>query len=369
MTQTMKAAVFHGARDVRVEDVPIPSPGKGEILIKVSAVGICGTDAHEYESGPHMFPGEEVNPRSGHGGPMIMGHEFAGRVVALGEETGSFELEELVVCGAGVSCGNCVQCARGKTNLCEDYWTLGLQANGGLAEYVVAPEAICFSASKHGLSDHLAGICQPLAIAVHASRRGRVSAEDQVVILGAGGIGAFLVSAVSSVTPNVAVIDLSEERLDIARANGAKFTHLLDGEADIPSLKSSWNLRPTLIFEVSGTSAGLAAAKQWLEPGGRLVLVGLQNGEDVLDYRTTSLIEYELIGTNAHVAREDFPKALEILASGNREWSRIAPVVIPIEQVVSEGLEPLVNRTSRQIKTLIDPRIREPQQSEMNLRP
>lgn len=367
MTELMKAAVFYGARDVRVEEVPIPSPGPGEVLIKVSAVGICGTDAHEFDSGPHMFPGNEVNPRSGHKGPMTIGHEFAGRIVAKGPGAETFDNDELVVCGAGVSCGECVQCTRGKTNLCEKYWTLGLQANGGLAEYVVAPQEICFSADQFGLSDHLAGICQPLSIAVHASRRGRVGPDDQVVILGAGGIGAFLVSAVSGITPDLAVVDLSEERLDIARANGAKFTHLLEGAADIPKLKGEWGLRPTVIFEVSGTAAGLSAAKEWLEPGGRLVLVGLQQGEDSLDYRTTSLIEHELIGTNAHVAKEDFPRALEILASGAGVWERIAPTVIPIDQVVTHGLEPLAERRSQQIKTLIDPRISEPQSSDMRL--
>jgi (R,R)-butanediol dehydrogenase/meso-butanediol dehydrogenase/diacetyl reductase len=365
----MRAVVFHGAHDVRVEKVAIPLPGPGEILLKVVSVGVCGTDAHEFESGPHMFPTSTPHAHSGHSGPMVMGHEFAGRVVSHGPGVSSFGFNELVVCGAGVSCGDCIQCDRGRTNLCERYWTVGLQADGGLAEYVVAPANICFSADEWGLSEHLAGMCQPMAIAVHATRRGRLTPDDQVIILGAGGIGAFLVSAAATVTSTVAVVDLDSERLDIALSNGAKFIHQASGNDDVAALKRNWGIRPTVVFEVSGTPAGLRAANQWLEPGGRLVLVGLQDGEQLLHYRSTSLVEHELIGTNAHVASEDMPRALEILASGVGEWSRIAPQVIPLESAVTEGLELIAHRKSRQIKTLIDPRISDTQTSNMSLRP
>jgi (R,R)-butanediol dehydrogenase / meso-butanediol dehydrogenase / diacetyl reductase len=338
---TMPAAVFYGQHDVRIEQVPIPTPGPLDVVLQVTAVGVCGTDAHEYHSGPHQFPITHTHPASGHQGPMVMGHEFAGRVVARGVGVSGFEIGELVACAAGVSCGDCVNCHRGRTNLCESYWTVGLNGHGGLAEYVRAPAAICFSADAWGLSEHLAALAQPMAIAVHATTRGRVAPHDDVVIIGAGGIGAFLVRAGSEVSNRVAVIDLDQERLDLASANGALWTLQAGTGVDPQAAKTQWGLRPTVVFEVTGTEAGLAAARQWLEPGARLVLVGLHNGDMALDYRTTSLIEHELIGTNGLVAATDLPKALELLASGKGAFSQIAPDVVPLSQVVQQGLAPL----------------------------
>jgi (R,R)-butanediol dehydrogenase / meso-butanediol dehydrogenase / diacetyl reductase len=357
VASTMRAAVFHGAGDVRIEQVPIPSPGAGEVLLEVMTVGVCGTDAHEFDNGPHQFPLHKTHHASGHQGPMIMGHEFAGRVREIGPEVTGFSLGELVACGAGVSCGECVNCHRGRTNLCETYWTIGLNGHGGLAEYVVAPASICFSADRWGLSENLAALAQPTSIAVHASRRARISADDDVVIIGAGGIGAFLVRAVSAVATRVAVVDLSAERLELASRNGAMWTHQ-PGDGITPAeVLAQWGLRPTVVFEVTGTIPGLAAAQLWMEPGCRLVLVGLHDGELPLDYRTTSLIEHELIGTNGHVAPQDFPRALELLAEGAGAWDVIAPEVIPLDSVVEEGLVPLVERRATRVKTLIDPRV------------
>jgi (R,R)-butanediol dehydrogenase/meso-butanediol dehydrogenase/diacetyl reductase len=353
----MRAAVYHGPGDVRIERVPIPRPGPGDLLIEVTAVGVCGTDAHEFHSGPHQFPLTTAHHASGHVGPMVMGHEFAGRIVELGPGVSGFSVHELVACGAGVSCGECVNCHRGRTNLCERYWTIGLNGHGGLAEYVVAPASICYSADAWGLSEHLAGLAQPMSIAVHATQRARVDAGDDVVILGAGGIGTFLVRAVSDVASRVAVIDLSAERLELARKNGASWTHQAGGDATAQEVLSQWGLRPTVVFEVTGTPAGLAAANEWLEPGGRLVLVGLHDAPMPLDYRRTSLIEHELIGTNGHVAARAFPTALALLASGHGQWSEIAPDVVPLESVVEEGLAPLAEGRAQRIKTLVDPRV------------
>lgn len=354
----MRAAVYYGAGDVRIEHVPIPTPGPGEVLIQVTSVGVCGTDAHEYDSGPHMFPTTTRHKASGFQGPMIMGHEFAGRIVELGDGVQRLSVGELVSCGAGVSCGECVNCGRGRTNLCDTYWTIGLNAHGGLAEYVVAPEGICFSADKWGLSEHRAGLAQPLSIAVHAASRSRVSAEDDVVIIGAGGIGAFLVRAVSAISSRVAVIDLNPDRLALAQKNGATWTHQAGPESDPNELLAQWGLNPTVVFEVTGTERGLEAANRWLVPGARLILVGLHDGYLPLEYRRTSLVENELIGTNGHVAPADFPRALELLA-GDGAWKDIAPHVVPLESVVDEGLAPIVEGRAQRIKTLIDPRVSE----------
>jgi (R,R)-butanediol dehydrogenase/meso-butanediol dehydrogenase/diacetyl reductase len=362
----MKAALFFGAKDVRLGSAQVPVPLEHELLIQVTSAGICGTDAHEFDSGPHMFPGPDRHPRTAQELPMVIGHEFAGRVVGFGSAVRGFSNGELVACGAGVSCGVCVRCARGQSNLCESYWTVGLQRNGGLAEFVTAPAEICFSTEEFGLSQDLAGLAQPVSIAVHALSRGRISVDDHVVIVGAGGIGAFLVRAAAGACGLLGVVDPNSERLAIAEQNGATFTTVSSEESDIEQTKKEWGMSPNLVFEVSGTRKGLEAAMRWLEPGGRLVVVGLQGGKRDIDFRSLSLNEYEILGTNAHVAHRDMPRALELLSSGGA-WSQIAPEILPLDRIVSEGLSPLANGQSKSIKTLFDPSATQSRPTEMKV--
>lgn len=351
----MRAAVFHGQRDIRIEDVAEPSCARDGLVLEVAAVGICGTDAHEFASGPHMFPVHHAHPASGHIGPMIPGHEFTGFVREVGGDVTDFSVGDLVASGAGVSCGECVQCRRMRTNLCERYATVGLSQNGGLAQYVAVPAAVCLQVGPYGLTADAAALSQPMSIAVHAMRRGRLDHDDQAVIVGAGGIGAFLTYATASVTDQFAVIDLDAERLKIADALGAPHV-LQSGDADeAQQAIRDWSLDPTVVYEVSGTLPGLRTALTLLPRGGRLVLVGLQSAAVEWDVRTLSLIEHEVIGTNAHVFAKDMPTSLELLASRQDPWTDIAPVALSLDELVDEGIRPLVERRSTRIKTLIDP--------------
>ena len=135
----MKAARYHGRLDIRIEDVPAPVPADDELLLEVAAVGICGTDAAEFAHGPTMFPIDHAHAVTGHRGPMIPGHEFAGTVVAAGRDVSGFAEGDLVTSGAGVSCGVCGNCRAGRTNLCDRYFTIGLNRDGALAELTDRP--------------------------------------------------------------------------------------------------------------------------------------------------------------------------------------------------------------------------------------
>lgn len=351
----MRAAVFHGQGDVRVETVADPVCGPGELLLEVAAVGICGTDAHEFRSGPHMFPIDAPHPVSGHVGPMIPGHELAGVVRRAGAGVTGFAPGDLVVSGAGISCGECVQCRRGRTNLCLAYSTIGLQQNGALAELVAVPAAICVNVEGTGLTPDAAALAQPMAIAVHAMRRGRLTDRDEAVILGAGGIGAFLTFAAAQTASTVAVFDLDADRLRIADDLGATHTGRI-GEVDPAIALEQWGVEPTVVYEVSGTQAGLRSALNLRTKGARIVLVGLQGADYSLEARRFSLEEQELIGTNAHVCGTDLPEAVRLLALREQGWSDVAPRALSLGELVEEGLRPLAEGRSTRIKTLIDPR-------------
>ena len=351
----MRAAVFHGRGDVRVEDVPMPVPREGELLLKVAAVGICGTDAHEFSTGPHMFPIDHSHPVSGHVGPMIPGHEIAGIVVGTGSDVTDFSEGMLVVSGAGISCGTCHWCQRGRTNLCRSYSTLGLHQHGGLAEFVAVPASTCIDAGPFGVTSDTAALAQPMSIAVHAMRRGRLEKDDTAVIIGAGGIGAFLTYAAAQTGATVLVSDIDQSRLDIAGALGANYLFRPHGDQTIEAVLTAEELIPTVIFEVSGSPGGLAESLAIAPRGCRIVMVGLQSNPVDMDVRRVSLTEIELIGTNAHVKGTDLGEALRLLSSRDAGWEDIAPEAISLDELVSDGLIPLSERRSTRIKTLIDP--------------
>src|ERR1043165_1086169 len=226
----MRAAVYYGAHDVRVEDRPVPERADGQVLLRVLRSGMCGTDAAEWRSGPHLFAVDHPHPVSGHVGPLILGHEFIGEVVERGPGS-AFAIGDRVAAGAGVWCSECPRCREGRTNLCWKYTTLGLNVDGGMAEFVAAPEKM-LAPIPDGLSLELAGLAQPLAVGLHAARRAGVADGDRVVVIGAGAIGTFVLAGVLSLAAaEVTVIDFPGPRLDRALRVGA--TRVLPAGAQV----------------------------------------------------------------------------------------------------------------------------------------
>lgn len=342
----MKAAVYHGRRDVRVRSVPDPpDPGPGDLVLEVIRAAICGTDASEWAHGPHLI----IAP------PVVLGHEFVGRVIAMGPDVGGFAHGDRVVSGAGISCGECAWCRRGRTNLCAGYRTIGLQVDGGLAELVTLPAATCRPVPGD-CGDDAAAMAQPLAVALHAARRGGGGPGDTAVVIGAGGVGAFLVAALADRdVERIVSIDLDDHRLEVARSLGAHVTRNPRGR-DLGDLilDLTDGTGASLVIEASGASPAPAAALTGVAPGGRVVLVGLAADRVRLDLRSAILREIDITTSVAHVCDEDLPDALQILTDDT-----IAEVVmqgvIPLDDVVDLGLAALHERTATG-KILVDPR-------------
>ena len=146
----VRAAVYRGARNVAVESVADPAPpGPDEVVLHVSHASICGTDAAEWWDGPHLVSLSKTHAATGNAGPVVLGHEFVGEVASVGAEVTNLRVGGRVVSGAGVSCGACSWCRLGRTNLCERYYTLGLQADGGLAELVTTPPISAYLSPTH----------------------------------------------------------------------------------------------------------------------------------------------------------------------------------------------------------------------------
>ena len=354
----MKAAVYHGRGDIRISDVPPPEPGAGELLVRVSGVGICGTDAAEYAAGPQMFPIHRPDPVTGHRGPMVPGHEFAGVVAGTGRGVTGFGEGDPIACGAGISCGACGACAAGRSNLCERYWTVGLQRNGALAEFTAVPAAACVNVAERALTSDVAAMAQPMAIAVHAVGRGRLGAGEEAVVVGTGGIGAFVVYAAARCGVAVTGVDLDPERLRVAQALGAGVA--VTADPSVPLVDLLAGASPAVVFECTGVGAMVQQATDLVRPGGRVVVVGLQEAPVAVDLRSLALREKELVGTLAHAFGADFGRGIDLLESGGDVWRLLAPSVLPLEDLVDGGLEPMVAGDPTSIKTLFDPWIDSP---------
>jgi (R,R)-butanediol dehydrogenase/meso-butanediol dehydrogenase/diacetyl reductase len=341
----VRAAVFHGPRDVRIETVPDPAaPGPGEVVLEVLRAAICGTDASEWDHGPVLC-------RLG----VVLGHEFVGRVVVAGEGVVDVRAGDRVVSGAGISCGRCRWCVDGRTNLCAEYRTLGLQVDGGLAGYVTSPASICRQVPE-ACDDDAAAMAQPLAVALHALSRVGVGPGEAVAVIGAGGIGSFVVAGAARRTAGgrVVAVDLDAGRLATAEALGATETvDARDRELAELLLELTDGIGFDVVIEASGAAHAPAAAIAGARRGGRVLLVGLHGAPRELLLTPMILREVDVFTTVAHVCDSDLPAALDLLA-GSDVAAVTAGLRIPLEALVEEGLRPLAERRATG-KILVSP--------------
>lgn len=331
----MRAAVFHGPRDVRIENVPDPAaPAPDEVVLEVIRAAICGTDASEWDHGPVLC-------RVG----VVLGHEFVGRVVELGSDVTALGVGDRVVSGAGISCGRCRWCLSHRTNLCAEYRTLGLQVDGGLAEYVTSPAAICRTVPDM-CDDDAAAMTQPLAVALHALSRVAQGPDDAVAVIGTGGIGSFIVAGASrrAVGGRVVAIDIDDERLATASALGAGETANATGH-DLAELllELSNGVGFDVVIEASGAPHAPSAAIAGARRGGRVLLVGLHGAPRAINLTPMILREVDIFTTVAHVCDSDIPAALELLAGSDVAAVTAGPR-ISLDALVEDGLRPLAER-------------------------
>jgi threonine dehydrogenase-like Zn-dependent dehydrogenase len=342
----VRAAVFHGPKDVRIEEVAEPGdPSGGEVVLEVLRGAICGTDASEWDHGPIL-----CTP------PVVLGHEFVGRVAAVGGDVETLRVGDRVVSGAGISCGRCRWCLAGRTNLCAEYRTLGLQVDGGLAELVRSPADIC-RLVPDGVDDDAAAMTQPLAVALHALSRVALQRDESVAVIGVGGIGSFIVAGAShrAADGRVVALDIDAQRLATATELGAHET--ADASARELAqllLELSDGVGFDVVIEATGAPQAPAAAVAGARRGGRVLLVGLHGAPRELELTPMILREVDVFTTVAHVCDSDIPAALALHAESDVAAITAGPR-IPLDELVEEGLRPLAERRASG-KILVAPR-------------
>lgn len=350
----MKAALYHGPHDVRIEEVEDPRPVSGEVLLRVTRSGMCGTDASEWKAGPIIFPLHKAHPKSGLMGPMILGHEFIGEVVELGDGVSGFSVGDRVASGAGISCGTCPRCAEGRTNLCFEYVTHGLNRHGGMAELVAVPASTLVPIPAD-LSDDHAGLAQPLAVGLHAARRARVAPGDTVVLIGAGAIGTFVLAGLKHLgAGRVIVVDFAGSRLERATRVGADVVVPVDDDTDETVRGLIGTVGADVVIEASGAPGQTNRAASWVRQGGTLLQVGLASTPQEVNLHHLVMSEITIETTLAHVCGEDLAPALEILRTSVLA-EELLEGIYPLEELPNQ-LERLATGQI-QGKVLFDPQL------------
>lgn len=262
-----------------LEDVPVPAAGPADVLIKVHAAGVCGTDLHIWEwdrwASGRMAP------------PVVIGHEFAGEIVELGEEAGNagiLQVGDLVTAEGHIVCGHCLQCRTGYSHLCKRTRIIGVDRDGAFADYIAMPASNVMK--LHGIPVDVGAIMDPIGNAVHTVLEGVELPGSTVFVLGCGPIGLFAIGiALAGGASVVVASDTNEMRLDLARTMGAQVT-LNPSRDDVVAgvIDATHGNGADLVCEMSGHPAGHAQAFAAARLGGRVNMLGTPSRSTEVDF-------------------------------------------------------------------------------------
>lgn len=340
----MKAVVWHGRDDVRVDDVAdAPPPGAGEIRVRVEWCGICGTDIEEWRHGPVWIPADEPHPLTGRRAPIILGHEIAARTVDVGSSVIGFSEGDLIAIEGLFGCGECWWCVRHQANLCRDLADVGLHFDGGLAEQLTLPASVC-AVVPDGVLPEDAALAEPVSVAVRAVRRSRLSLGESAAVFGAGMIGLACVAAARAAGASpVAVIEPDARRRKLALGLGASAAFAPGDDRWLESLRELTGGRgPDVCVDAAGTTATGPAAVAASRRGGRTVIVGLANQASSLMFSSVAAGEKEVLGSLSHVLDEDFTPAIGLIASRAISATAVDALKVPLVMAVDDGFRALV---------------------------
>ena len=319
----MKALCVNTVRDVSFKDIEAPVAGDGDVLLRVSYVGYCGSDLSSYRG---------VLPLVSY--PRVPGHEISGIIEAAGPKVADRTLVgRKVVVLPYTSCGECSACRMGRPNACKHNQTLGVQREGGLTERIAIPAEKVIPVDDLPLP-HLA-LVEPLAVGFHAARRAGSGPSDTVVVLGCGAIGLGAIAGAAETGARVIAVDLVARKLDQARRLGAVET--IDGSAqDIAAVvdKLTDGLGPSVVIEAAGTQQTERLAIDMACYGGRVVYVGYAKGEVAFETRFFLLKELDIRGSRGS-ERSDFETVIAFLRNHPDAADVLISRVVPFEEAAN----------------------------------
>jgi (R,R)-butanediol dehydrogenase/meso-butanediol dehydrogenase/diacetyl reductase len=352
----MRAAVFYGDHDIRVEDVTPPTgPGPGEVLLRPSWCGICGTDLHEYAMGPIVIP-SQPHPLNESQLPQILGHEFSAEVLEVGSDVTDIRVGQRVSVMPLLFCGRCYYCRRGLNHLCVSMACVGLSFGwGGIAELAVVP-ASHVSVLPDGVSDLQGALVEPAAVAAYGVDTAQVRPGDTVLVTGAGPIGALAALYSSAVGADVVVSEVNPVRAKLARSLGVG--EVLDpSEVEIADWVKERNdgIGFDAVIECSGNERALQTAIGAVRSAGRISQTGLHTKAASIEPMVLAEHDITLAGTWCYPVH-DWPRIIGLISSGRYPVEKVVTAQIAMGDVVESGFETLLSPTGDQVKVLVEAR-------------
>ena len=309
----MRAARWLAPGKLEVADVPDPTPGRGELVVRVGACGICGTDVHIADG---EFPPTPY--------PIIPGHEFAGRVVAIGPAApGGWQEGERVAVDPSVYCGHCPACRAGRGNLCANWNAIGDTVDGAFAEYVAVPAVNAYRIPD-SVTNAQAALIEPLSCAVHGLRRiGPVIGQD-VLMMGAGTMGLLLLQLLNRAgARSVTVVDRNRSRLPAATAAGA---------ASVASDAAGTGRRFDVAVDATGAPAAIEAAFGALQRGGRLLIFGVASSDAEVNLSPFRIYNDEITIAGSMAVLNSFGAAAGLMTDGAIDTGPLLSDPYPLEE-------------------------------------
>jgi 2-desacetyl-2-hydroxyethyl bacteriochlorophyllide A dehydrogenase len=299
----MRNAVIVQPNLVQIQNGDIPQPGSGDVLIRVKASGICGTDLHIYR-------GEYLGSY-----PIVPGHEFAGLVEAVGSETLRIKVGDRVAIEPNIACDNCPDCLNNRQNFCQNWQAVGVTRPGGMSEYVLAPEKAVFSIGD--LPYEVGAFMEPLSCVLHGVQRAQISLADRVAVLGAGPIGAMLLQAVRlQGAAQVTVLENNPTRAEFIATLGPD--RVIRQVEDLPTNGFD------VLIDATGVPALMSQSLQFVRPGGTVLLFGVPPSGSTLQLDAFQIFRKGLKILSSYTSVRNSLQAVELLQSGGIQ---VAPLI------------------------------------------
>lgn len=339
----MKAAVWYGNGDIRIEEIPEPEIKYDELLVKTKAVGICGSELHAYEG-----KSERRKP------PLIMGHEFAGEVTKVGGKVKDIYEGDRVVIEPIIRCGICEQCTCGRSNICNNMQLIGLHRSGAFAEFVAVPAVKCYKIPDN-VSFEEASMVEPFSVGIHAVNLASININDRVAIVGDGIIGlAMLQTAKLAGALEIFVVGHHDYRLNLAKRLGAN--EIINSKIEDPVdkiMKITHAKGVDKVLEAVGNSDSVKQSLKIVKKGGVVTLVGMLLKSIELEIMDVVTKEIEIRGSYGYNSK-DFETALTLISTKKLNAKPFITHVIALDDI-KRGFEIFAKRSERVIKVLIKP--------------
>lgn len=352
----MKAARWHQAGDIRIEEIPEPQVKENTVKVKVKWCGICGSDLHEFLMGPIFIPVEQPHPITGEKAPVVLGHEFSGEVVEVGGKVTHLKPGDRVVVEPLVVCGECAACKAGKHHLCEKLGFHGLAGGGGgFAEYTTFPAEFVHKIPD-SLSYEKAALVEPMSVAMHSLEVGHFEKGQSAIVTGAGPIGLATIECLKAMgASQIIVVQRRSIRQQYALNSGADVV-LDPGETDVAAeiRKLTNGIGADVAFETTGSQQCFDLARQAIHFAGTLVITSIWEKPVTFNLNDQVLTEKTIVGSICY--NNNFPTVIEMMGDGRIPANGYITKKIALDDLITEGFNTLTGPAKKeQVKIIVTP--------------